>query len=140
VGEVGWVVVASPKYLEAMGQPRKPAELHDHDLIVASAGEFQLSWRFKDGHDIRMRVQPRLKTTTNDAAIEAALRGVGIARLLSYQVADDIKQGTLVPLLRGFEPNSIPVIVIHREGRHGALRIRAFIDLLVSSLRDTADL
>ena len=140
VGEVGWVVVAAPEYLAANGQPGNPADLHKHDLIVTSAGEFQLSWRFRKGNDIQMRVQPRLKTTTNDAAIEAALRGVGIARLLSYQVADDIKQGRLVPLLSGFEPKSIPVNVIHREGRNEAVRIRAFIDLLVSSLRDTADI
>ena len=140
VGEVGWVVVAAPKYLEAMGEPEAPGQLHNHDIIVTSAGEFQSSWRFKDEHETQVRMQPRLKTTTNDAAIEAALRGVGIARLLSYQVVDDIKQGRLVPLLRGYEPKRIPVNVIHREGRHGAVRIRAFIDLLVNSLRDTADM
>ena len=136
VGEVRRVLCASPAYLRRAGAPRHPRELPAHPLIAATGSGSAGEWRFReDGAPLPVRVAPRLQVTTNDAAVEAAVAGVGIARLLSYQVAAQLAEGSLLPLLVDFEPAPMPVHVVHREGRHAAAKVRAFVDLLVERLR-----
>ncbi len=81
-----------------------------------------------------IRLRPRLKTT-NDAAIEAAVTGLGITRMFSYQVADQLRNGTLRVVLADFEPPALPVSVVHRGGRHVSSKVSAFVDLAVQALR-----
>jgi DNA-binding transcriptional LysR family regulator len=80
-------------------------------------------------------VQPRLRSTSNEAAIVAAIEGLGIARLLSYQVAALVRSGALVPVLESFEPGDLPIHVVHHEGRRATQKVRGFIDLVVQALR-----
>ena len=123
---------AAPGYLARQGTPLAPADLADHVLIAASAVSPIGEWRFGSG---AVRVAPRLSVTTNDAAIEAAVRGLGIARLLSYQVAHEVAAGQLVIVLAGFEPPPLPVHVVHHEGRHESAKVRVFVDLAAERLR-----
>ncbi|MDH5254308.1 MAG: LysR family transcriptional regulator [Gammaproteobacteria bacterium] len=136
VGQVRRVICASPAYLAKHGAPAKPDDLKHHALISAGgalpAGEWQLA---RDGATRPVRVQPRLVTTTNDAALAAAVGGFGITRLLSYQVAEAVRDGRLLILLREHEPEPVPVHVVHREGRNGSRKVRAFLDLAIDRLR-----
>jgi len=136
VGSVRQVVCASPAYLERHDTPTRPEELTDHNLIVSSAAGNVSSWRFAGVNGMRsQRIKPRLVVTTNDAAIEAALRGFGITRLLSYQVAQEVADGQLRILLEDFEPDPSPIHVVHREGRFTQAKIRNFIDFISARLR-----
>lgn len=136
VGQVHMVVVASSEYLAAHGSPSNPQELHEHNIILSSAGNFPQTWRFHpDWGDHPLRVTPRLTVTTNDAALEAAAEGFGITRVLSYQAAPFIEQGRLQLILQDFDPVPLPVNIIHREGRFTSARVRSFIDLLAERLR-----
>jgi DNA-binding transcriptional LysR family regulator len=136
VGQVCMTVVASPDYIATRGAPTDPQELRDHPTIVSTAGNFTPAWRFhpKSG-DQPLRVHPRLTVTTNDAALQAAISGFGITRVLSYQAAVYLEDGRLQRLLAEFEPPPIPVHIVHREGRYASARVRAFIDLLAERLR-----
>ena len=137
VGEVRPVVVAAPKYIASLDEIDTPQKLRDYNLITSSAGNFATGWKFsKKAGDFPLRVRPRFTTTTNDAAIEAAVLGFGITRVLSYQVSELVAQGKLEILLKEFEPAPLPVNIIHREGRFGSARVRAFIDLLAQRLRN----
>jgi DNA-binding transcriptional LysR family regulator len=73
--------------------------------------------------------------TSNDAALEAALRGFGVTRLLSYQVARHVANGELQLLLQDFEPAAWPIHVVHREGRLASAKVRSFIDFIAARLR-----
>ena len=73
--------------------------------------------------------------TTNDAAIEAALRGFGITRLLSYQVAQLVEAGELKLILEKYEPSPLPIHIVHQEGRHASVKVRTFVDMMVERLR-----
>jgi DNA-binding transcriptional LysR family regulator len=136
VGQVCMTVVASPDYIATRGAPTDPQELRDHPTIVSTAGNFTPAWRFhpKSG-DQPLRVHPRLTVTTNDAALQAAISGFGITRVLSYQAAVYLEDGRLQRLLAEFEPPPIPVHIVHREGRYASARVRAFIDLMAERLR-----
>lgn len=137
VGQVRRVVVGAPSYLAAKGRPERPEDLARHTLVAASGVSPQPQWRFeRDGEVQTVALQPRLTTTSNDAALSAAVGGFGLTRLLSYQVQDAVTQGRLDPVLTAFEPPPLPVHVVHREGRHASLKARAFIDLAVNLLRE----
>ena len=136
VGRVRRVLVAAPAYLEAQGMPRRPEELARHAIVSASGVTPVSEWRFNDGgKPLLQRLQPRLRTTTNDSAIAAAVAGLGITRLLSYQVAAHVRSGALQILLEEFEGAPLPVHVVHHEGRRATQKVRAFIDLAVDMLR-----
>lgn len=136
VGSVRQVLCASPGYLERNPRVKVLADLNDHQLIFSSAASDVPSWRFRTTDGMRsLRLHPRLKVSTNDAAREAAVSGFGITRLLSYQVAPQLKSGELKILLDDFEPNPWPVHIVHREGRYTTTRIRTLIDHLAEYLR-----
>jgi len=136
VGSVRMALCASPDYLERNGIPLHPKNLLQHSIIASSAGANTADWRFHQGKDeFTQRLQPRLSVTTNDAAITAAVQGLGITRLLSYQVAPQIADHTLQPVLEDFEAPPLPIHIVHREGRYSSTRVRAFIDLLAERLR-----
>ena len=140
VGQVRRVVCASPAYLKKYGTPKIPADLARHPLIAATSVFAGSEWTFARGKEkIGVRLSPRILVNTNDGALEAAKRGFGLTRLISYQVANELAAGTLKTVLRDFEEASLPVHVIHREGRHGSAKVRSFVDLAVERLRaDTA--
>jgi DNA-binding transcriptional LysR family regulator len=136
VGSVRIVLCASPDYLKRQGTPRLPQDLTEHSTIASHAGSGAIHWRFDTGDGLRpVRVRPRLTVTTNDAAIEAALRGFGITRLLSYQVAPLLAARKLKLVLEKFEPPPWPVHIVHREGRFASTKVRAFVDLMSQRLR-----
>jgi DNA-binding transcriptional LysR family regulator len=132
VGSVRLVVCASKEYLRRHGVPRSPEELLQHTIVASSAGSASISWRFAGRV---LRIVPRLTVTTNDGAIEAALRGFGITRMLSYQVSPYVRAGDLRTVLEEHEPAPRPINIVHREGRHACAKVRAFVDLIAERLR-----
>ena len=101
VGEVRPVIVASPEYLARRGAPVIPADLSAHDTIFSTGSSGPLEWRFRSrGRSAAVRLAPRLLVNDVEARLAAARAGQGIARMLSYQVFDDLAAGKLVRLLR----------------------------------------
>jgi len=132
VGSVRHIVCASPDYIKRCGLPQTPQDLLQHTLISSSAAHSLTDWRFANQS---LRIKPRLTVTSNDGAIEAAREGLGITRLLSYQVAASLAAGELKILLENFEPAPLPVSIVHREGRFASSKVRSFIDLMAARLR-----
>jgi DNA-binding transcriptional LysR family regulator len=136
VGTVRRLICGTPQYLAEHGIPRVPEDLHQHTIISARAVTPTPEWRLiQDGEPIVLKLKARMTTTTNDAAVTAALDGFGLARLLSYQVADELREGQLKTVLAEFEPAALPVHLVHREGRHASSKARAFLDLAIERLR-----
>jgi DNA-binding transcriptional LysR family regulator len=135
VGQVRRIVVASPAYLAARGTPASPAELEQHDVIFNAGHGNSTEWRFgKGGKEQVIKLNPRLSVNEIDAILMAVLAGRGIARPLSYQVADQLAAGTLVRLLRDDEPAALPVQLLVPSARHMAPRLRACFDFLAANL------
>lgn len=136
VANVAHVLCAAPAYLERRGTPATPADLASHDIISAAGITPTSEWRFGEGRAAPVvKVAPRLALNNNEAAIDAAIGGLGIVRLLSYQAATHLDSGRLVSLLPEYVRRTIPVNIIHREGRHASAKVRSFIDLAVERLR-----
>lgn len=136
VGQVRRVLCASPAYLEKFGTPQMPADLAKHAIIASSAVSPHTEWRFQsDGEPLLVRMDPRLTVTSNDAALAAATGGLGIARLLSYQIWNEVDRDALHLILEPFEEAPWPVHVVHREDKLGSSKVRRFIDEMVEYLR-----
>ncbi|WP_060509262.1 LysR family transcriptional regulator [Pseudomonas sp. NBRC 111124] len=136
VGRVRRMLCASPGYLARMGEPQHPSDLPDHAVIATTNLSPRAGWRFGLADEPTVvRMKPRLTVTSNDAAIAAAVGGLGIARLLSYQVVDELASGQLKVILADYEEAPWPINIVHRESKYGSAKVRAFIDMLVQDLR-----
>jgi DNA-binding transcriptional LysR family regulator len=132
VGALRRVVCGAPGYFERHGVPASPEVLGHHRVIAATAAWSTLDWGFGlDGAAV-VRVDPALYCSTNDAAIAAAVAGVGLTRVLAYQIAPELKSGALVTVLEEFEEAPQPLHVAHPEQRHAPAKVRAFVDLVWS--------
>jgi DNA-binding transcriptional LysR family regulator len=134
VGHVRTVLVASPGYLADRGTPRSVDALVSHACIAFSTTTpIPDRWAFPGGR--RVRVRPRLVVNTAHAAIDAALAGAGIARVVSYQVGHLVETGKLRIVLPRSEPSPVPVHVVTLPGPRTRVT-RVFTDALVVRLRD----
>jgi len=140
VGTVRRVVVAAPSYLARHATVSAPGDLSRHRIISFSGIGGAERWRFiGDGGDVVVRVLPRLTVSTAEAALDVALSGFGITRVLSYQAAEALAAGTLVQLLAANETQDLPVHLLYPAGRHPAPKLRAFIDFAAPRLRRRLD-
>jgi DNA-binding transcriptional LysR family regulator len=141
VGSVRRVICASPDYLARHPGLLEPKDLAGQTIISASPVSPGIEWHLGNvKQKISVKVQPRLTVTNNAAAIEAALLGFGITRLMSYQVAAHLAAGQLVRLFPEYEPPALPVHIIHLEGRQASAKVRALVDVLTQQLRGNAAL
>jgi DNA-binding transcriptional LysR family regulator len=145
IGEIRWVICASPAYLATRSTPVRPDELAEHDCVGFEGLQMVRTWPFGRGRDAQtVSIQPRFAANTADAVIEAAIAGVGIARLTSYQAARAIREGRLISLLRGYAPESLPVHLVHTGPPLVPRKMRAFLDFadprLKANLADIANI
>jgi DNA-binding transcriptional LysR family regulator len=137
VGSVRRVVVASPAYLALRGVPRTPSDLATHDTIFGMARSLAREWRFGPSRrGAVVRLSPRLLVDDVETQLQAVLSGRGIARVLSYQVTDQLAAGSLVRLLQEFEPEPLPVQLVTSSRSHLAPKVRAFLDAAERIFRD----
>ena len=136
VGEIRRVVCASPQYLAERGTPRSVADLEGHCRVVFSGATEFGTWSFGAGAaEVTSSFRPRLAVNTAEAAIDTAISGFGITRVLSYQVAPALKAGHLVRLLEAVEPPPLPVTLVYAGQRFLPLKLRAFLDYAAPRLR-----
>lgn len=137
VGTLRIVTCAAPGYLAEQGTPASPASLAQHDCVTFAGLPGGLRWVFKSRRHGRssVRVRSRLAVNSADAAVAAAIAGVGVTRVLSYQASDALKSGRLVPVLRQFEETPIPVHIVYRPTRSENPRVRAFVEFAAERLR-----
>lgn len=135
LGTVRHVSCASPSYLEAAGVPEEPKALAGHPCISFASFSRPERWIYSGRRPQSVQVSPRLIVNTAEAAIDAAKAGLGIVRVLSYQAAASLRDGSLRLILEAFEPEPIPVSLIHREDRLPQVKVQSFMALAVPRLR-----
>jgi DNA-binding transcriptional LysR family regulator len=138
LGQIRNVVCASSGYLRERGTPATPQELVNHACINFTLAALMLPdvWTFRVGQSqIAMRVRARLVVNTAEAAIDAALCGVGVTRLLSYQAGKVVQSGALTTVLTKFEPAPMPINLVYPGQRLLPVKLRAFLDFATSRFR-----
>jgi DNA-binding transcriptional LysR family regulator len=117
------------------GEPTEITHLYDHKLIVFDSNTPNMEWRFNGLGRLAIRSEPRLLTNDVETAIAAALGGVGIARVMSYQVHEHVVKGRLKYVLKNFEPPPSPVNLVFQGSRRRTPNLVAFIAATQEYLR-----
>ncbi len=137
IGEVRRVVCASGDYFAEHSAPQHPAELVDHSLITFDGLRSPQPWAFQiNNANVAQPVHSRLTVNTADAAIDAAIAGLGITRVLSYQIAGAQRSGALQLTLQAYTPPAWPVHLLYAKQGRLPIKLRAFIDFATPMLRE----
>jgi DNA-binding transcriptional LysR family regulator len=132
---------AAPAYLAAHGEPVHPRELVNHHCVSFTGVTHAFEWMFyENGLRLPVRLQPRMIVNLAPAAVMAAVERVGITQLFSYQAAPEVLEGSLLPVLTAFEPDSTPVSLLHVERRGASGKIRTFVEFVTETLRKNVHL
>ena len=136
IGTVRRVVVAAPSYLAKAGTPSAPRDLADHATIVSSAGRAIEGWAFqRDGMTRSVRVEGRFFLNGTDAAVAAAVAGLGILSTGDLSVITELETGRLVRVLPDWEMGSADINVVLPAGRAAKPSARAFSDYMAAEFR-----
>jgi DNA-binding transcriptional LysR family regulator len=136
LGSVRKVLCASPSYLARKGAPQRVQELTAHDCVSFDLFAVGDAWHFPGaGADVVVPIQPRLTASNAETAIDAAVAGLGITCVLSYQIEGLVRAGKLVVLLKSFEPAPLPVNFLYASQGRLPLKLRALLDFAIPPLR-----
>jgi DNA-binding transcriptional LysR family regulator len=136
VGRTHRLVAASPGYLKARGVPKAPADLATHAAIVGPAGTNAGAWSFeKDGQDVSVRIDNRLTVSVNEAAVAAAVAGIGIVTTALWGCRAELASGALVQVLPDWHMGDVEVHGLFTPGRRPKPAARAFVEYLIAELR-----
>jgi DNA-binding transcriptional LysR family regulator len=112
-----------------------PSDLARHAVVHVISRPLPPEWRFRDGRrELVVRLTPRLTVNEIETALVAVRAGHGITRVLSYQVAEELAAGTLVRLLRRFEPSALPVSLVTAGCAAPPTRVRAFLECALPAI------
>ncbi len=137
VGEIRRIVCASPAYLAARGEPLKPEDLErQHDCVSFEGVMPADRWHFRRGRsEVVTPIHTRLSVNTAEAAIDAAVAGIGLTRVLAYQAASALVEGRLRTVLNDYLPKPSPVHLVHVGRRLLPRKVRAFLDFAAPRLK-----
>lgn len=108
------ITCAAPAYLARHGEPKAPAELGGHQCLLNTHYAGYEEWLYHRQHQLeRVKVAGNLASNHYSLLKKAALSGAGIARLPSYMLHDELADGRLVWLLRGYQTRQSPVFLVH---------------------------
>lgn len=137
LGETQMVLVAAPKYLKKKGIPKTPMDLKSHNLLRFNFSRMQKEWPFLHrGKKITIKPQGNIEISDGQSMRYLTLNGVGIARLASFQVKEDVKAGRLIKVLDNYSSGDTESLHAVFLGQSSFLpaRIRAFLDFLVDRI------
>ena len=136
IGSIRVVTCASPDYLAERGRPETPADLLNHDCITVDETGVPRVWKFGgDDSEIVAPIRTRLTVNTSEAAVEAAVAGAGIARVMSYKMEAARRTGRLAIVLDAFEKAPLPVHIVYAERKPMPLKLRAFLNWFTPRLK-----
>jgi len=138
VGSMRTVVCASPKLLGGQGEPKSPEDVAGLPCVTFEFLSASSSWpfRLKDAKGTTdVPIRPRLAVTTAEAAVWAASEGVGATRVLHYQCADAVRDGSLRIILADFEVEPLPVHLLHAGRGELPTKTRFFLNFAAQRLR-----
>ena len=138
VGAVRSVVCGSPTYFAAHGVPERPEDLAALTSVTFDPLSSSQPWIFRDPkskRELRAPARSRLSVNTAEAAIDGAAAGLGITRVLSYQVAQAVLDGRIQIVLAEYEPAPLPVSLIRAGHELTPLKVRMLLDFAAPRLR-----
>jgi DNA-binding transcriptional LysR family regulator len=135
---------ASPEYLRARGTPRVPRDVMAHDCIVIRENDEDVTlWHVRRaarpkalrraGARETLRIAPAFVTNDGSVARHWAEQGMGLVLRSEWDAADAIARGSLVRVLKDWEFDSAPVVLLVPTRKGRTARVQALIEFLEAS-------
>lgn len=139
VCELQRVICAAPTYLARHGIPRMPDELRQHNCIIINTSAKLARWPFRTSRgQCAIPVSGSVSADNAEAVLQLALAGSGIVRLGDNIVGEELKRGSLVPILTDSHlAEPLPLHAIYPRGRHRSPKVGAMLDFLVEQFSNT---
>ncbi len=118
---------ASPSYLEANGRPKTEKDLTQHRCLVSAQGTQIKEWEVGDSTFVPDWI---VRCADGDLLRTLALEGAGLIFLPDFFVADDVRDGALVPIKFGKPPQTLAIRALYPHREFLPLKVRVFIDHL----------
>ncbi|MBS0397916.1 MAG: LysR family transcriptional regulator [Proteobacteria bacterium] len=121
---------ASPGFIARHDEPATPDDLLKLPLLTAPSDR---EWAFDEASSRNSHVPilaPRLRSPNAAIRLQAAVAGLGIARITSSYCAAAVRAGSLVRLLSGFECAPLRVYALMPARRLMPRNVRLFLDQL----------
>jgi DNA-binding transcriptional LysR family regulator len=138
LGAARMIIVGSPDYFARHGVPMTPDDLTQHNRLGFSYARSAKGWPLID-KGVQRTIPPsgNVQVSDGDALRTLAVNGVGLVRLASFVVRDDIAANRLVPVLEEFNPGDIDELhaVYLGQGRLLPIRIRVFLEFLTQHIK-----
>lgn len=128
---------ASPAYLKRRGSLESLRDLAAHDTIGIPRDRGPVEWPFVvAGKRTTVVVRPRLRTSSFELAVAAAVGGAGIVMAPEFFVREQLKRRRLVPVLEEWTQPGVPIFAVTPPGGLSAPKVRTFVDLLAAHFAD----
>ncbi len=136
IGEIRFVLVASPGYLENTPALKAPRDLDAHEFIEVRPPSSPVSRirLVRDDETVSIGFSPAIRSNDPDCLRIACLGGAGIAALPLFLIQDDLDRGTLERVLPDWAPAPAPVHLLHLARGPQPARIRAFLDFFLEAV------
>ena len=131
-GDVRFVAIAAPSYLQDRGVPDTPGDLQAHVCIrqrLPSGKRYRWEFTRRD-EEFSIDVPGSLSLDDNDLLVEAALAGQGIAYVPEHFAGLYLRTGQLLTVLADWCPPTPGLALYYPRNRHMPSPLRAFIDVL----------
>lgn len=139
VGDTPAIVVAAPSYLKRMGTPETPRDLARHNCLRFSNLTATQEWRFKSArgkqHSMTVPTVGNLMINHGGGLREAAIAGIGIARLPDFLIANELANGKLVRLLRSYEAEPTGIHLVYPAGGKPLPKVEVFVKEISAALK-----
>lgn len=136
-GDVRFIAVAAPSYLEGRSRPNTPDDLQAHCCIrqrLPSGKRYRWEFSRRD-IELAVGVPGNLTLDDNDLLVQAAADGRGIAYVPEHFAQACLGSGQLVTVLDDWCPPTPGLALYYPANRHVPASLRAFIDTLKRAQR-----
>jgi DNA-binding transcriptional LysR family regulator len=131
LGNVRWLLVATPAYLKKRGRPKSPEEVKAHDVVLFGAGGMVPTLHLsRNGQAVDVAMTPRLVASDMDVLHAVVAAGQGLGLLPAFTCVTDLASGRFERALRDWDAPATPVHVVYPTTRHLSPKVKSFVDHL----------
>lgn len=131
------IVVAAPEYLSQYGYPHTLDDLQKHNCIQYELPRTskKVPWQFQYLHQlIQFETQGSVVCQDEFLATKTLAKcGAGLMQVYRFSVEEELRSGELIEVLAEYGGATRPFMLIYPYSRHVPLKVRVFIDFLLSA-------
>lgn len=136
IGECRRLVLGTPAYLEAAGEPKSPAELMEHQAVIHDQPGLGPAWTFRQGsNEVSVTLRGRVRVTAGEGVRAAVMAGLGLTVGSEWLFSKELQEGALKAVLPEWTLPGLDLWAAFPSGRRASVKARAFADFIEAELR-----